>query len=54
MFITTVPVAEPASDRDVVIASELIPLSHLELDLPAPEVGGWPAYLAAKGIEGCC
>jgi hypothetical protein len=30
-------------------AGEPIPLSVLELDLPAP-VGGWPAYLGARGI----
>jgi hypothetical protein len=29
----------------------LIPVSVLALDLPAPAVGGWHAYLAAKGIR---
>jgi hypothetical protein len=30
---------------------EPIPLSHLELDLPAPSASGWPAYLAGLGIS---
>jgi hypothetical protein len=30
--------------------NELIPLSILELDLPAPSVGGWHHYLAECGI----
>lgn len=50
MFRTT-PVTEPDAPDDVVPA-ELIPISYIQLDLPAPlEAGGWHAYLAAKGIE---
>jgi hypothetical protein len=30
--------------------NETIPLSHLELDLPAPAGVGWSAYLADRGI----
>ena len=37
----------PPADNDVVDhLSEPIPLSHLELDLDPPSVGGWPAFLA--------
>ena len=32
-------------------ADLLVPLSVLALDLSAPSVGGWPAYLAGRGIE---
>jgi hypothetical protein len=52
MFRTTTaadaaPVAEPTHD---VVAADLVPLSVLELDLAAPSVGGWTAYLAGRGI----
>jgi hypothetical protein len=30
---------------------ELIPLSHLQLDLDAPSVGGWDAYLAGAASQ---
>jgi hypothetical protein len=46
----SVPVTEPDASDDVVPADP-IPISYLALDLNAPAVGGWPAYLAAKGIE---
>jgi hypothetical protein len=45
----TAPVVEPAPDV-MVPAEPPVPLSHLELDLPAP-VEGWPAFLAARNIE---
>ena len=41
------PVVEPAPD--VVLPADLVPLSHLELDLPAPTLG-WPAYLSSRDI----
>jgi hypothetical protein len=44
-----VPVTEPDAPDDVVPADP-IQISYLALDLDAPAVGGWPAYLAAKGI----
>ena len=31
-------------------ADDLIPLSHLSLDLPVPPIG-WVAYLNNKGVE---
>jgi hypothetical protein len=42
------PAAEPAPDVEV--AADVIPLSHLELDLPTP-VEGWTVFLAARGVE---
>lgn len=48
MFKTTA--AEPAPDLKVP-ADDLIPLSHLALDLPEPCGVGWAAYLAGRGIE---
>ena len=45
----TAPVVEPAPDV-MVPAEAPVPLSHLELDLPAP-VDGWAAFLAARNIE---
>jgi hypothetical protein len=45
---TSAPVIESA--RDVVVPADVIPLSHLELDLPTP-VEGWTVFLAARGIE---
>ena len=30
---------------------ELIPVSHLALDLSEPSTGGWHVYLAARGIR---
>ena len=41
------PVAQPADD--VIVPAELIPLSHVVLDLDAPAVG-WDAYLTGRGI----
>jgi hypothetical protein len=32
------------------VAADVIPISHLELDLVAP-VEGWPSFLAARDIE---
>jgi len=48
MFNKTTPVTEPAADA--VVPADLVPLSHLELDLPAP-VESWAAHLAARNIE---
>jgi hypothetical protein len=49
MFRTTIPAVEP--DRaEAVAPPDLVPLSVLSLDLPAP-VEGWTAYLNAKDIE---
>ena len=45
---TDTPVVEPAPD--VKVPADLVPLSHLELDLAAP-VEGWPSFLAARGVE---
>jgi hypothetical protein len=42
---------EQMSDFVKVPAGEPVPLSHLELDLPAPSVGGWDHYLAECGVE---
>jgi hypothetical protein len=44
------PVADPPAVHDVVEpAAELVPLSHLQLDLPTPGEG-WPAHLAHRGV----
>jgi hypothetical protein len=45
----TAPVVEPAPDV-MVPAEPPVPLSHLELDLPAP-VEGWGVFLAGRGVE---
>lgn len=45
----TAPVVEPAPDV-MVPAEPPVPLSHLELDLPAP-VEGWAVFLAGRGVE---
>lgn len=50
MFSRTAPDTEPV-DNDVLVV-QLIPLSHLELDHPAP-VEGWNAFLGRKGVEIC-
>ena len=54
MFRSTVPVAQPATDtepaHDAPNPSNLIPLSHLELDLDAP-AAGWAVYLADRGMS---
>jgi hypothetical protein len=42
------PVAEPAPD--VMVSADVIPLTHLALDLPEPPFG-WRAYLADRHIE---
>jgi hypothetical protein len=45
------PVADPPTDHvDVEPLAELIALSHLQLDLPAPGEG-WPVHLARRGVE---
>jgi hypothetical protein len=44
----TAPDAEPAPDR--VLNENLVPLSHLGLDLPVPPIG-WTAYLNNVGVE---
>jgi len=44
----TAPAIEPAPD--VVVPADVIPLSHLELDLATP-VEGWTVFLAARNIE---
>jgi hypothetical protein len=44
----TAPVVEPAPD--VKIPADLIPISHLELDLPTP-VEGWTVFLSGRGVE---
>ena len=44
----TAPVAESAPDLSQ--QADLIPLSYLELDLPAP-VKGWAVFLAGRGVE---
>jgi hypothetical protein len=50
MFRNTTPAAEPAPDVDVMTPAEPVPLSHLELDLPAPTTG-WLIELDRRGIE---
>jgi hypothetical protein len=51
MFNRAVPVAEPpAPVTDLPSNGSPIPLSHLSLDLPVPDLG-WPAYLTGRGIE---
>jgi hypothetical protein len=53
MFNKTAPVTEPSPvviERGDPPGDHRIPLSHLELDLPAP-AGGWAAYLADRGIS---
>lgn len=42
------PVIESAPD--VIVVADLIPISHLELDL-SPPVEGWAVYLADRRIE---
>jgi hypothetical protein len=37
-------------DKETLKPSEVIPLSVLELDLPAPGEG-WPTYLTGRGVE---
>jgi hypothetical protein len=43
-------VADPPTHVDVEPPEPVVPLSHLELDLPAP-VEGWATYLADRGIS---
>jgi hypothetical protein len=45
----TASVVEPTDDVEV--PADLIPITHLGLDLPEPPVGGWVAYLTGRGIE---
>jgi hypothetical protein len=49
--VQTAPVTEPAPI--VTPPADLIPISHLALDLPEPPLGGWVAYLSGRDIEGC-
>jgi hypothetical protein len=42
---------EPAPDVMEQPAEQPVPLSVLQLDLPAPSIDGWDTYLAGKGIE---
>jgi hypothetical protein len=46
--VEAVPPTSPVDD--VVDPAELIPISHLALDLAEPPVGGWTAYLTGRGI----
>jgi hypothetical protein len=46
---TSTPVTEPTPDVTSTFV-ELVPLSHLALDLPAPEAVGWGVFLADRGI----
>jgi hypothetical protein len=41
------PAAEPAPD--VIVPADVIPVSHIELDLVTP-VEGWASYLAGRDI----
>jgi hypothetical protein len=50
MFKTSISAAGPTHDV-VVPADDLIPLSHLALDLAEPPAGGWHVYLAGRGVE---
>jgi hypothetical protein len=45
----TAPTTEPT--HKVMVPANLIPISHLALDLPEPPVGGWVAYLSGRGLE---
>src|SRR5215211_6136553 len=46
----TMPDTEPAANADVSPrCSNLLPLSHLALDLPEP-AEGWPAFLSSRDI----
>jgi hypothetical protein len=49
MFSKAAPVVEPAPDVKEP-SEELIPLSHLALELLEPPIG-WTAYLASRGID---
>lgn len=46
---TSAPAVEPAPV--VTPPADLVPLSHLELDLCRPPAVGWAAYLIERGIE---
>jgi hypothetical protein len=50
MFRNTVPVAEPVHDDVMPPATEVIPLSVLQLDLGEPSTG-WASHLADRDIE---
>jgi hypothetical protein len=50
MFSRSPAAADPPTHVDVVSSEELIPLSVLALDLPAPGEG-WAAHLAHRGVE---
>jgi hypothetical protein len=43
------PATAPPADTDVIDPADLVPLSHLALDLPEPPVG-WRTFLADRGI----
>jgi hypothetical protein len=51
MFRNAVPAAEPDTPAVTVPTPELVPLSVLALDLPAPEIGGWGPFLSDRHIE---
>ena len=46
----SLPAADPPTHDAVESSEQLVPLSHLQLDLPAP-VEGWPTFLAGRGIS---
>jgi hypothetical protein len=50
MFRSTVTdtVTEPPHDKGALV--DLVPVSHLALDLDPPSVGGWDAYFASRNI----
>ena len=50
MFRTGAAAADPPTPHAVDLPAELVALSVLELDLPAPG-GGWAAHLADRGIS---
>ena len=49
MFRNT-PADDAAPTPDVLVLTDLIPLSVLELDVDPPAVVGWAVYLAYRGI----
>ena len=49
MFSRPVAAADPTTNVDVAVPPELIPLSHLALDLPTPDEG-WALFLGRRAI----